>query len=114
MGAQVSALITDPNAESPDIIDERDRTDPTHFDPKPGDPSVTPGITLPTTIPPGWTIDATGVMVPLSDDAGGGNVITLPEMTITASPPSSSGVGTVLFVAACAVGGFFLVRSMLR
>lgn len=41
-------------------------------------------------------------------------VITLPEMTITGTAPSSSGFGEALFVAACAVGGFFLVRAFLR
>lgn len=111
----MSALLTDPRAESPDVIDERDPADPSHFDPKPGDPSVTPGITLPTTIPPGWTIAADGSMVPLAEDpAPVGGVVTLPEMTITGTAPSSSGIGEVLFVAACAVGGFFLARSLFR
>jgi hypothetical protein len=114
----VSNLITDPAHESPDVIDQRTNDDPTLNGQRPGDPRVLPGITLPTTIPQGWTIDASGAMVPLDDEpatsaAPTDQVTVLPEMTITGSAPNS-GIGTVLFVAACAVGGFFLMRAVLR
>ena len=107
----MSALITDPNAESPDVIDQRDPADPSHLDPKPGDPSVTPGITLPTVIPPGWTIAADGSMVPLAEDST--PVTVLPEMTITGSVPSSSGHGAIIVavVAVTAFLGFWWARG---
>lgn len=108
----MAALITDPNHESPDVIDQRDPNDPSHFDPKPGEPSVTPGITLPTTIPDGWTIDENGAMVPLAEPTDP-PVTVLPEITITGTAPSSSGWGLPLFLGACAVVvGFFVVRSL--
>jgi hypothetical protein len=101
---------TDPNAESPDIIDQRDPSDPSHFDPKPGDPSVTPGITLPTTIPDGWTIAPDGSMVPLAEPAPA--PILLPEMTITASPPSSgTGAIVAVVIAVTAFFGFLWARG---
>ncbi len=109
----MSSLITDPNAESPDVIDQRPSTDPTHFDPKPGDPSVTPGITLPTTIPEGWTIAADGSMVPL-DDEPEPKITTIPELTITGSVPSdglTTGAIVSLAIALTAFFGFLWARG---
>jgi len=101
---------SDPNAESPDLIDERSPDDPSHFDPKPGDPSVTPGITLPTTLPEGWTLAPDGSMVPLTEAPT--PVTVLPEMTITASPPSSSrGAIIVAVVAMTAFFGYLWARG---
>jgi hypothetical protein len=106
-------MITDPNAESPDLIDQRDPNDPSHFDPKPGDPSVTPGITLPTTIPAGWTIAADGSMVPLAEAPP--PVITLPEMTITGSPPpSGNGPGVALLIGAAVIVALLAARGAFR
>lgn len=107
----MSSLRTDPNAESPDVIDERDPTDPSHLDPRPGEPSVTPGITLPTVIPPGWTLAADGSMVPL-EDAPPTPVTTLPNMTIAASPPSSStGAIIGIVIAVTAFVGFLWAKG---
>lgn len=81
-------MFTDPNHESPDVIDQRDPADPSHWDPRPGEPGVVPGITLPAELPEGWTLAPDGSAVP--PDAAAAPVVTvLPEMTITASAPSS-------------------------
>ncbi len=102
---------TDPNAESPDLIDQRDPADPSHFDPKPGDPSVTPGITLPTTLPEGWTIAPDGTMVPLAEPEP--TPIVIPEMIITAAPPAASGTGAIvaIVIAVTAFFGFLWARG---
>jgi hypothetical protein len=85
---------TDPNHESPDIIDRRAPDDPSHWWPRPGDPSVLPGITLPPELERGWTIAADGSVVP--PDAPETPVTVLPEITITGTPPSSIGPALLL------------------
>ena len=97
----MSSLLTDPNHESPDVIDQRPPDDPTHFDPRPGEPSVTPGILLPGVLPSGWTIGPDGSMTPLEPAPGA-----LPVVNVQGPVPSSS-VG-LLVAGACAVVGFLI------
>lgn len=79
---------TDPNHESPDIIDQRTRSDWSG-----DDPLVLPGITLPTTLPAGWTLDENGGVVPPPAPTETPR-LTVPELTITPSPSSSSSSST--------------------
>lgn len=95
---------TDPNHESPDVIDQRTRGNVL-----PTDPIVLPGITLPTTLPAGWTIDADGAEVPLPAPVP----LTIPEITIAATPApaasSSSSTGALVLLGLFAAG-WALVR----
>jgi hypothetical protein len=88
---------TDPTHESPDLIDQRPADDPTRFNPKFGDPRVRPGITLPTELPPGWTLNADGSPEPPPEAPAAPHppslkapttpgVVTLPPVTITPAP----------------------------
>lgn len=110
-------MISDPTHDSPDLIDERDPTDPSHFDPRPGEPAVLPGITLPTDLPPGWTIDANGAVVPPPASSPGlpRPVVTLPKITVTPPPAparssASSGAAVLAVLGGLLAFGWALTR----
>ena len=106
----MSSLVTDPNHESPDVIDRRSPDDPTRFDPRPGDPSVKPGVLLPATLPLGWTIDTDGSLIPPPEPTP---TVTIPEVTITGSAPAGGGNTALVLFAAAGVVLLFALKGRL-